>query len=233
MKRLYVLLTVLFLFIALSAPAFAAKDILTSIHGRQIGLDVDGNLIVKQKQVTAVTAAAGSTGATNTTETTFHTAGLRSVKLTMAALDLNFVDQPNTILYGGAKIYDFPEGLILFLGAVIDGSLTVASNTAGPSFDGDVALGTITADNGLALTSNKGNLLTSAAMTQATLNVANCDSQSTATHVTETAASWINGATTAKDLYLNFLVDDDGNNTTGTGSFTGTIEFSYILLGNN
>ncbi len=236
MKRIYVLFTVLFLIIALSVPVFATKDILTSIHGRQIGLDSNGDLIVKGRQVTDVTASAGSTSATNTTETELHSGGIRTVTLTAAALDLVFTESGTaSVLYGGAKVYDFPEGYLLFLGAVIDGSVTVAADTSAVSYNGDVSLGTVTADDtNTTLTSTEADLLISNALTQATPTLtANCDAQPSATQITESGALWIDGTATAKDMYLNFLVDDAGAVTTGTGSFTGTIEFSYIILGDN
>lgn len=233
MKKLYVLLTVLFLVVALSVPGFATKDILTSIHGNQIGLDSNGDLIVKGEQITDVTATAGSTVATNTTETKLTTGAIRSVTLTMAALDLVLTDEPGTVVYGGAKIYDFPEGMILFLGAVIDGSLTVASGTAAATFEGDVALGTVTATTGATLVSTEADLMISNAMTTAAALVANCDAQSSATQVTESAALWADGTATAKDMYLNFVIDEDVENNTGTGTFTGTIQFTYIVLGDN
>lgn len=233
MKRIYVLLTILFLFIALSVPAFAAKDILTSIHGRQIGLDSNGDLIVKGEQITNVTASAGSTSATETTETTLHTGGVRSVTLIMDALDIVFTDESGTVLYGGVKVYDFPEGMILFLGAVIDGSVTIAADTAAATYDGDVALGTVTATTGADLVSTEADLLISNALTTAAAQVANCDAQPSATQITESGALWSDGTATAKDMYLNFVADESAENATGTGSFTGTIEFSYIVLGDN
>jgi len=233
MKKLYVLFTILFLFISLSVPAFATQEILTEIHGRMIGLDNNGDLIVKGEQITNVTASAGSTAATNTTETTLHTGGVRSVTLTATALDIVFTDESGTVLYGGVKVYDFPEGMILFLGAVIDGSVTVASDTAGVTFDGDVSLGTVTATTGASLVSTEADLLLSNAIAQAATWVANCDAQPSATQITESGALWSDGTATAKDMYLNFNVDEDVENATGTGTFTGTIEFTYIVLGDN
>ena len=233
MKKFYVLIATVFLIMAMSVPVFATNEILTSIHGRQIGLDSNGDLIVGGKQVTNITASAGSTSATNTVESNLNTGGVRSVTLTCTALDLAFTDQPGTVLYSGTKVYDFPEGMILFLGAVIDGSVTVAADTAGATFDGDVSLGTVTASNNTTLTSTEADLMISNSLTTAVAQVANCDSQSSATQVTESAAVWLDGTATAKDMYLNFVVDESAFNATGDGSFTGTIQFSYIVLGDN
>lgn len=234
MKKFYTLFAmIILLVVALSTPAIAAKDILTSLHGRQIGLDVNGDLIVDGEQITNVTASSGSTSATNTVETTLHTGGLRSVKLTCTALDFVFTDESGTVVYGGRKIYDFPEGMLLFLGAVVDGSVTAVSDTANITFTGDVSLGTIAATTGASLTSTESDLMISNALTEAITFVANCDAQSSATQITESAALWADGTATAKDMYLNFNIDEHADNATGTGSFTGTVEFSYIILGDN
>lgn len=233
MKKFYGLFTIVLLVIALSVPAFAAKDILTSIHGSQIGLDSNGDLIVKGEQITDVTASAGATATVNTTES-LTTGGVRSVTLTMAAVELAITESTTaSVFYGGVKVYDFPEGMLLFLGAVIDGSLTTTSATATPLYDGDVSLGTITADSTNTLTSTEADLLISNALTQAVAYVANCDAQPSATQITESGALWSDGTAAAKDMYLNFLIDEDAGNATGSGTFTGTVEFTYIMLGDN
>jgi hypothetical protein len=209
-----------------------AKDILTSLHGKRIGLDEDGNLIVAGVQVTDVGADAG---AENGSTVTAVTAGdvVRKVTLTCTATPIAFADDPGVAQYGGVKVYDFPEGLLLHLGASIDGSLTLTEAAWSDTFDGDVALGTVVATTGATLVSTEADLMISNAMTQAVAQVAVCDAQSSATQVTESAALWADGTATAKDMYLNFVIDDDAAHTAGNGTFTGTITFAYLMLGNN
>ena len=43
------------------------------------------------------------------------------------------------------------------------------------------------------------------------------------TALTESGGRWLDGTATAKDLFLNLVVDDDASHTSGTGTFTGTV----------
>lgn len=210
-----------------------AKDILTSIHGKRVGLDSDNNLIVSGKQVTDISAEVGAKNGSTVTETTLVDGPIRKVKLTCATTPISFSDDAAVAQYGGVKVYDFPTGLLLFLGAVIDGSLTLDDAAWLDTFDGDVALGTATATTGATLVGTEADLMISNALTQAVAQVANCDAVSSATQVTESAALWADGTATAKDMYLNYVIDDNAAHTAGTGSFTGTIEFAYMILGDN
>ena len=68
---------------------------------------------------------------------------------------------------------------------------------------------------------------------QAVAEVANCDSQSIATALTESGARWLDGTSTAKDMFLNFVIDDNAAHGAGTATFTGTISFLWSVLGDN
>ena len=208
-----------------------AKKILTSIHGERIGLDVDGNLVVGGKKVTDITAEIGAKNGSSITEEVTDSGCFRKVKITCVATPLVLTDDPDVAVYGGVKVYDFPEGLLLFLGGVIDGAITAVDVLA--TFDGDVALGSATATTGSTLTGTEDDLLQSTALTQAIAKVANCDAITIGTALTESGARWMDGTTTAKDLFLNFVIDEDAANATSTGEFTGTIEFIYTILGDN
>ena len=207
-----------------------AKEILTSIEGKLCGLDVNGNLIVGGVQVTDRSAETGAKNGSTVVDETVD-GPVRKVKLTCTATPLVLTDESGTVVYGGVKVYDFPEGLLCFLGGVIDGSITAVEVLA--TFDGDVALGTATATTGASLTGTEADLLQSTALTQAVAKVANCDAITIATALTESGARWLDGTTTAKDMFLNFNIDENGANATDVGSFTGTIEFAYIILGDN
>lgn len=65
----------------------------------------------------------------------------------------------------------------------------------------------------------------------ATAKVGAAKGGSVATVLTESGARWLQGASTAKDMYLNLVVDDDDSHTSGTGTFTGTVMFHWINLG--
>ena len=206
------------------------NTILTSLHGRRIGLNVDGDLVVNQKVVTAVSAEVGAiVGSLNIVEELVD-GPVRKVKLTMTAMPLTLTDESGVTIWSGTKIYDFPAGMLLFLGANIVGELT--GDDVSATFDGDVALGTATADNtATPMVTVQQDLLQNTTLAAATAKVAPVSAVNVATALTESGARWHDGRATAKDMYLNFLIDEDGANATGVGTFTGTIEFAYIILG--
>ena len=140
--------------------------------------------------------------------------------------------------YGGVKLYDFPAGLINTLGAVIDGSVTTpvhddASGGTIATWDGDIALGTAAPGDHLNefIAGTTALYLQSTDTTQAVTQVANVDAISIATALTESAARWKDGTSSAADLFLNLLIDDSGNNDAHTAFFTGTVAIHWINLG--
>ncbi len=151
--------------------------------------------------------------------------------LTCAATTITISDESGVGQYGGVKLYDFPEGMMCIHGAVIDGSLTAGvTGTIIATFDGDVAVGTATASE-FALPTTEEDIMPSVALTTASGTVANSDAVSVATALTESGARWHDGTVTAKDLYLNFGIDDDASHTAGTATFTGTVTVIWSNLG--
>lgn len=150
--------------------------------------------------------------------------------LTCAATPITFADDADVAQYGGVKVYDFPDGLICTLGAVIDGALTLATPFI-DTFTGVTALGTATAGTGATLTSTEADILQSTALTEAVAKVATADAISIATALTESGGRWLDGTGTAKDLFLNYAIADDVAHTAGAGTFTGTITVVWINLG--
>ena len=206
------------------------NTILTSLHGRRIGLNSEDDLVVGGKVVTNKTAEVGALVASLNITEDLVDGPVRKVKLTCAATPLVLTDESGVTIWSGTKIYDFPAGLLLFLGANIVGTLT--GDDVNATFDGDVALGTATADNtATPMVTVQQDLLPNTTLAAATAKVASVDAVNVATALTESGARWHDGRATAKDMYLNFLIDEDGANATGVGSFTGTIEFAYIILG--
>lgn len=150
--------------------------------------------------------------------------------LACTALPITVADDAAVAQYGGVKVYDFPAGLLMTLGAVIDGNLTGYASLI-DTFDGDVALGTVTAATGATLVSTEADIMPSVALSQAVAEVANCDAVSVATVLTESGSRWLDGTGTAKDMYLNFVIDDNVAHGAGTATFTGTITLTWINLG--
>ena len=210
-----------------------AKEILTSLHGKEAGLDSGRNLIVGGKQITDISAEVGAKNGSTVVETSVVDGPVRKVKLTCTATPFALADSAGAGQYGGVKVYDFPSGLLLFLGGVIDGSITLTEAAWLDTFDGDVGLGTAVHGDADGLDGTAQDLLQATALTQAVAQVANCDAVSIATALTESGARWHDGTTTAKDMYFNIEIDDNAAHTAGNGTFTGTIEFAYMILGDN
>ena len=151
---------------------------------------------------------------------------IHQTTLTLTATPVTITDDAGVAQYGGTgKIYDLPEGAITFLGCVVDGDLTLGTTgTIIATYDGDVALGTATATTGATLTGTEADIMASNAITQAVAKVA-------AVSGVSTAATIVDGTSTAKDVFLNFVIDDDATHTDGTGTFTGTVTMLWANTG--
>ena len=177
-------------------------------------------------------AGVGAVAGTNVSVAEYGTADIHKTVITLTAETITISDDAGVAQYGGTKIYDFPQGLLYTHGAVIDGALTAGvTGTIIATWDGDVALGTVTATTGATLTGTESDVLQSTATTTAIAKVGVTDAISIATALTESGARWFDGTTTAKDLYLNFLIDDAATHTGGTATFTGTITIMWSIIG--
>lgn len=152
--------------------------------------------------------------------------------LTCAALPISIADDAGVAQYGGVKVYTFPEGLIATKGAIISGNLTLGTTgTIIAAFTGVNALGSVTATTGASLTGTEATWLQSTANATASAAVAAINSVSIATALTESGGRIFDGTTTPAPVFLNFAIADDASHTAGTGSFTGTITFSWEKIG--
>ena len=157
---------------------------------------------------------------------------LHRTTLTCTATPITITDDADTAQYGGVKLYDFPAGTICTLGGVIDGSVTLGvTGTITTTWAGGVALGTATATTGADLTSTEEDIMPEVDVAAATAKVAVVDAVPVATALTESGARWFDGTGTAKDLFLNLVIDDSATHTSGTGTFTGTVSFAWMNLG--
>lgn len=145
--------------------------------------------------------------------------------LTLTSVAVTMTDEAGVVAYGGVKLYDLPEGAILFGGAVADLDIT-ASGGINANFDGDFGVGTVTASNNATLATTEQNIIPTTATPQAVSSVTTANGKSTAT---ENAV--VDGTSTALDVYLNFLVDDADQNGGGTITVTGTISILWCNLG--
>lgn len=200
---------------------------LKSIVGRVLGVDAKTGQLIRN--------ATSNNGAKNGSTVTVDEYGddiNHLTVLTCTALPIAISDDAGVAQYGGVKVYDFPEGFIVTEGAMVTGDLTGYASLI-DTFDGDISLGTVTATTGATLTGTEADVLQSVALATAVAEVAAVDAVSVATALTESGARWFDGTATAKDLFLNFVIDDNGAHGAGTATFTGTIRIPWKFVGDN
>ncbi len=152
------------------------------------------------------------------------------VQLTDAVVPM--VDNAGVVAYGSLKLLDLPAGNILFLGAVADLALTKSSAGVNLDWDGDIGLGSAAANNGAALATTEQDYCPTTATPQAVAGATTGDMKSTSTE----SCKVLDGTATAKDVFLNILVDDTDHDVTTTPCniiVNGTVKFTYINLGDN
>lgn len=162
---------------------------------------------------------------------TFH-----KTVLTLTATPITVTDEAGISQWGGVKVYTFPAGLISTQGAVLTGNLTLGTTgTIIDTFTGVNALGSAVASatGAATLVTTAATWLQQTSNATAVAKVAAVDSVSIATQLTETSARVFDGTATAAEVWLNFKIADDATHTTGTGSFTGTIQLTWVNLGDN
>lgn len=155
----------------------------------------------------------------------------KSSIFTFADVTLALTDVAGTIAYTSLKFYDFPVGYIYVISVCSDLAVTKSSAGVDADWNGDFAIGTAAAaaDNGL--TSTEVDLLPKTATPKAVSGVTTADGASTAT---EHAVH--DGTTTAKDAYINILVDDADQDVTTTACnliLNGTIRINWVFMGDN
>lgn len=146
--------------------------------------------------------------------------------LTLTAQSITMTDAASAGCHGSQKLYDFPAGNIVFLGAITDLAIAAGSGGIGDTAAVIGSLGTaaVGTDNGT-LTSTEANIVPSTAATL-TAGVGSIKGEST----TLTA---FDGTATAIDAYLNLAVPDAGSSASDTITVTGTVTLFWINLGDN
>lgn len=147
--------------------------------------------------------------------------------LTLTAVAVALVDNAGTIAHGALKIYDLPEGAIVINAAVTDLDVTKSSAGVNADWDGDYSLGTTAAGVDADLTTTEVDILAKTSTPQAVAGVTTANGGA-ATN------GYLNGTTTAADVYLNVLVDDADHDVTGTPCnliFAGTVTLTWVNAG--
>lgn len=153
----------------------------------------------------------------------------RKTVITFTNVAVALSDSAGVVAYGGLKVYDFPLGVVMVLGAVADLALTKSSAGVNTNWDGDIGVGTVTASNNSTLSSTEQNIIPTTATPQAVAGVTTGDAAST-------AAVTIDGTSAAADMYVNLLVDDADHDVTGTACnliLNGTLTFVWTFLGDS
>ncbi len=201
--------------------------LIVDVNGIRV-LDTSGNLL---QSISATNpSGSGSTAVSSAVATETGAGAVHTTVLTFTNTAVALTDEAGVVAYAGTKVYDFPEGAILFLGATTNLALTKSSAGVNVDWDGDVSLGTITASNNATLSSTEQNLIPTTSTPQAVAGVSSAKSQSTATE----SGVIFNGTGTAIDVYLNLLVDDADQDVTGTACnliLNGTITIVWANLG--
>ena len=147
-------------------------------------------------------------------------------------LILNNVPQTvvNGTEYQGTKIYDFPAGRILVMGATAtlqQKTTSTIASTLNASVTGSIGLGTATASATTLATTMVDIIPATAFTSSATINVAG-----TAVSAALAALAQFDGTSTAKDVYLNTAYATTGDvDADATQTISGTVVITWCQLG--
>lgn len=180
----------------------------------------------------SLTQAGGTAAGTGVTKVERGTAALQKTVLTFVNTPIVMIDNAGVDAHGGLKVYDFPAGAIIWFGATSDLALTKSSAGINTDWDGDVGLGTVEVAAGATLATTEQDLIPTTATPQAVAGVSSADTESTSTE----SANVFDGTSTAKDAFLNFLIDDadhDIGATPGNIIVNGSITLLWASLGDN
>lgn len=148
---------------------------------------------------------------------------------------LTFVNTPitlrNTEQGGGIKVYDFPAGKIMFLGATGSVTMTVTSvlaDTLNASAVVNWGIGSVTQANGTLATTEQDIIATTNLTSAATINTASAASNGTGAG----SLTPLDGTTTPVDAFLNVGVADGADiDADATVLINGTATIVWANLG--
>lgn len=204
--------------------------VLASLHGKVLNFDAETGQLARN-----YTTNNGTKNGSTVTVKEYGDDINHLTVLTCTATPVTITDDAGVAQYGGVKVYDLPAGFVVVEAGMVTGSLTAGvTGTIIDNWDGDVALGTATATTGATLTGTEADIMPSVEVSAgASDKLGVVDAVSVATALTESGARWFDGTATAKDVFLNFVIDDDATHTAGTAAFTGTIRILWKFLGDN
>lgn len=157
----------------------------------------------------------------------YGTGVVRQTVIAISGLSVAMTDADTAGCHGSQKLYDFPAGSILVLGALTNLMITAG---AGGIADGAAVVGAIgstaTATDNATLSTTEANMCPS---TAATLTAGEGTMKGE-----PTAVAFLDGTGTPVDAYLNFAVPAaDATATADTLTVTGFVIITWIALGDN
>ena len=163
--------------------------------------------------------------AAGTGVTAQHYAGaVQKTVITLAGTSIATTDNGANGAQGGVKVYDFPEGSVVILG--VTHNIALAKVGAGIA-----ATATVLSSLGSALVTQNEATLTS---TEADIVASNSTVLVAGAGTSKSRSSsvvFLDGTTTAKDIYLNLNVDAVGSTATDAITATGTITVLWANAG--
>lgn len=188
-------------------------QILTSVHGIELGIGNNKELIMthnglsqtvaRPASVSGVTINASLSGETGQ----YATITRDTLVIKLVDTPLTLADEAGVVAYGNIKLADLPVGLFA-VSAVVNLAVTKSSAGVNADWDGDFSIGTAVASNNATLSSTEQNILPTTATPQAVAGVTS--------FVGGTTSMTVFTDSLVKSVYLNVLVDDADHNVTGT-----------------
>ncbi len=222
MKK-FILICLFFLLFASIADANWRGDF------RKAGLQVTGSDITAT--VPIASDDVGVVNGTGVTTSEYGLGGAYKTVFTLTNVAVTVNDNAGVAGYGGLKLYDFPEGYLYIIGSSSNITVTKSSSGVIDTWDGDFALGSVTAIGNAVLATTEQNILPTTATPQAVAGVTTSNGVSTATE-----HAILDGHTTPIDLYVNYLVDDADQDVTTTPCnliLNGTVTVLWTSMGDN
>lgn len=184
---------------------------------------------VGELKVSTLGAASSTAGVKNGATVTATEAGTGVVHQTTLTLAATPITMRDTEQGGGVKIYDFPEGRILILGAtgsIAATTTSVLADTLNASKTCNWGVGTTTQANATLATTEQDIVQVTAFTSSATINVAGATSKGVG------VLAVFDGTTTPVDAFLNLAVATaDDIDADASVSVSGTINITWVNLG--
>jgi len=131
-----------------------------------------------------------------------------------------------TIMWFAEEIWNAPAGSTLILGATADVAL-LGSDGVKTGAEGDIAIGTITADTGGGLGGHDADIIQSTAYTLSSFE----DDVTARNAAIVNAGAPFDGSSTATKVWFNAIVDSGDFVSTGVLTVTGTVTITWLDLG--